>query len=244
MQEPDQSGSIKRLRIKNYMNKLIAPKLNSLNKSLLLFLSIVVLLGSCRTTKKMAETRPLVEKNAQTLIQQLMDSSFSADGFGARLTATVHSNKDKTSSFTATIRIKKDSIIWVSLSSFAIEGARISITKDSLKLIDRVNSKYVIGDFDYLNDIFQVAVNFEMLQSIIFGNYFSYQDAKKLKSAYIEDPFYILSTLSKLFPFKSQINVSSGDSSLVGISLEYSKVSLNSDLEFPFSIPPKYEKIK
>ncbi len=69
------------------------------------------------------------------------------------------------------LRMRKDSIIWVSLgNSTGIEGLRVLITKDSVFIIDRLNKDYVYYDFKQISEIFKFELNFDMLQSLIIGN--------------------------------------------------------------------------
>ncbi|MCX6197639.1 MAG: DUF4292 domain-containing protein [Bacteroidetes bacterium] len=71
--------------------------------------------------------------------------------------------------FLATIRIKKDSVIWLSLGLFGIEGARVVITPDSFFLINKLSNEYLARDFSYIENWLTFPVNFKMLQQILGG---------------------------------------------------------------------------
>jgi hypothetical protein len=66
--------------------------------------------------------------------------------------------------------MKKDSVIWMNLTKFNFEGARIMLTPDSFYLIDRLNSQVFIKPFDYLQKTYNLPVNFVALQSLVLGN--------------------------------------------------------------------------
>ena len=71
----------------------------------------------------------------------------------------------------ANIRIKKDSVIWISLSPMlGIEVARGLITKDSLVLLDRINQEYKIYDYVSLSREFNFSVNYDLIQAFLLGN--------------------------------------------------------------------------
>jgi hypothetical protein len=71
-----------------------------------------------------------------------------------------------------TTRMKKDSIIWVTLSpGLGIEAIRAKITPDSIQIVDRINRHYYAGNFDLLRERYNVDLNFEILQNILVGNY-------------------------------------------------------------------------
>lgn len=81
------------------------------------------------------------------------------------------SNDDKNLSATANIRLKKDSIIWVSVTpGFGIEAARGIITRDSVIFINRMNKEYSAFDFKELSEEFNFKIDYNLLQSIILGN--------------------------------------------------------------------------
>lgn len=77
---------------------------------------------------------------------------------------------DKTKA-TARMRIKKDSIIWFSLTpGVGIEAARGIITQDSLILMDRVNKEAYYFSFDSLSRRFDFDFNFDLFQSVLIGD--------------------------------------------------------------------------
>jgi len=81
------------------------------------------------------------------------------------------SSPDKSLSSSANIRMKKDSIIWISVSPiFGIEAARGFISQDTIVFMDRVNKDVYRYNYETLSSMLNFEVNFEMVQSIILGN--------------------------------------------------------------------------
>jgi hypothetical protein len=81
------------------------------------------------------------------------------------------SSPDKNLSSSATIRMKKDSVIWVSVSPiFGIEAARGFISQDTIVFMDRVNKDVYRYNYETLSNTLNFEVDFEMIQSIILGN--------------------------------------------------------------------------
>lgn len=72
-------------------------------------------------------------------------------------------------SFPATIQIKKDSIIWISVS-IGIEVARGIITRDSVVFLDRIHRNYYKFDFNSLSEQFNFNLNYDLVQSLLIGN--------------------------------------------------------------------------
>ncbi|MBS9767754.1 MAG: DUF4292 domain-containing protein [Flavobacteriaceae bacterium] len=74
---------------------------------------------------------------------------------------------DKKQNFRGSVRILKDSIIWLSVSKMGIEGLRVKLTPQKVALIDRLHREYLITDYSYLNDKFNVELNFYLLQNVL-----------------------------------------------------------------------------
>ena len=82
-----------------------------------------------------------------------------------------YDSEDQSTSATANIRLKKDSIIWVSLTGpFAIEGARIMIRPDSLILMNKLKHTITRRPISYLEEIAGMPISFQDMQNIILGN--------------------------------------------------------------------------
>lgn len=161
-----------------------------------LFIFILFLI-SCKVKEKPPKKLILEEKTPQYLLQKTIENNFICNTLQTKASAIVKINKEITT-FNANIRLKEDSAIWISISPLlGIEVARMLILKDSLKLVDRVNSKYAVTNFDYINNLLESTLNFDMLQSLLLGNYFSYLDERKLKVSYVDGSLYLISTIGK-----------------------------------------------
>ncbi|MBD2700926.1 DUF4292 domain-containing protein [Spirosoma sp. BT702] len=69
-----------------------------------------------------------------------------------------------------TIRARKDSLIWVSISKLGLEAVRALITRDSITIIDKIHREYSMYDFPTLSKQFNFQMNFQLLQALIVGN--------------------------------------------------------------------------
>jgi hypothetical protein len=68
------------------------------------------------------------------------------------------------------VRINKDSAIMVSINAFAgIEAARLLLTRDSVKILDRINNRYFLGNYIDSQRFFPFKMDFDIIQSIFFG---------------------------------------------------------------------------
>ena len=70
------------------------------------------------------------------------------------------------------VRMKKDSLIWVSISAKGIAGFRISIKPDSVILMDKINKQFWKYPFDSIQKFISFPVSFENIEDLIIGNAF------------------------------------------------------------------------
>lgn len=168
-----------------------------------LLLCSTLVFSSCKTRKKIVlnNGKCLLDfKSAKTLSSNLKAKEFRFDRLNAKLSVDADIDSSS-SSFTITLRMKKDSVIWMSLSKLGIEGARVLITKDSVKFLKRPlgedNGKFFVGDFAYISKMLSTDLDFEMLQSLLVGNSVEfYDDEEKLKPG-IDSCQYTLGTIRK-----------------------------------------------
>ncbi len=71
---------------------------------------------------------------------------------------------------TVNLRVRKDSLIWLSVSKLGIEVARALITRDSITVLDVFHKTYLVYDFPALSRQFNFEMNFDLLQALIVGN--------------------------------------------------------------------------
>ncbi len=72
--------------------------------------------------------------------------------------------------FTANIRIRKDSLIWLSLTGlFGIEGARMVIRQDSVFLMNKLTREYLARPASYLQQIIPLSSGYDALQNLLLG---------------------------------------------------------------------------
>lgn len=167
--------------------------------SLTVLLSLFFFLSSCKNQKKITLNNGkciLDFKNAKTLTTNLKANEFKFDRLKAKLSidALIDSSSN---SFTVALRIKRDSVIWMSLSKLGIEGARLLITKDSVKFINSIKSQYFSGDFAYLSKLLNTELDFEIIQSLLIGNSVTfYDETEKIKPG-VNNCQYTLGTIRK-----------------------------------------------
>lgn len=160
------------------------------------FLYILILLfaitfSSCRVKKvifKDESQKIEISKEEEIklkLIEGIQTSYFDFNFLSAK--AKVKVNRAGTDfSLTFNIRAHKNECIWISANAIGgIEVARVLLTKDSVKILDKFSKKYIAQDYTYLSELLKTNVDFYMMQDLMFGNApqsFNYREATVLQN--------------------------------------------------------------
>ena len=72
--------------------------------------------------------------------------------------------------FTMNVRMKADSVVWISVTGLGFEVARALFLPDSIFIVDRFNKKFYAYDYLYAKKILQTEINLHQLQQILVGN--------------------------------------------------------------------------
>lgn len=162
-----------------------------LKNNFLLTISAIMLifLAACSSQKRVS--RKDLKGGITELINRVDENEVDFDTFSAKANFSIKSEK-RNKSFKANIRIKNDSAIWISITPlFGIEVARVMITQDTVKVINRINKEYFIGDYTYINKRFNVELEFETIQSILLGNSIPFELTEALKFATDKSLYYL-----------------------------------------------------
>lgn len=156
---------------------------------------VVVLVSSCSTIRRTIK-EPLREQGADYLFSNLKLNELKYTYFSSRFSASFYQQKNETS-FSGQIRIYKDSLIWISISPvLGIEMARLLISNDSVKYMNRIDNNYFVSDFNYINLLINSTLDFDMLQAFLTGNDFSFYENSSFKAG-IDNQEYRLTTTNR-----------------------------------------------
>ncbi len=159
-----------------------------------------------------------------------------------------YSDPSQNLDFVANIRIKNDEAIWVSISAVGglIEPARVYITPDSLKLVDKLNKVAYIKPYSYIQSMVGLDVDFHTLQNLLIGNVLI-KDGKVVSAKTENNALTIMSVKEE---YQQGVTFNLSDSMLTGTSLFNPKNGMNamislanyqSDAGIPFANNRNYE---
>ena len=164
--------------------------------NMILFSALIF--GGCHSTKKIeTPTRSETKAAAVDSIFHLMQQhQFDYDWFMGKFSARMDDG-DKKQNFSGQFRIRKDSVIWLSIyAAMNIEVFRIIITPDSIKMLNRLKKTYYSRKVDFINEQLNTDVDFDILQSLLMGVDFAYYETDKFMLS-INDNRYKLSTMGR-----------------------------------------------
>lgn len=159
-----------------------------MNKVFLLFCFFSLSLFGCKTSKSIFGGH-IKNTTVEALDKEVEARRPVFKTFSGKAKVDV-TGKDMSQSASATIDIKRDSAIGISLRVMGVEGVRILVTPDSVKILDRLNQKYIPRPISYLDSIFALDITFLDLQHLITGEPLFYEAAKV--SMGISDDKYVL----------------------------------------------------
>jgi hypothetical protein len=70
----------------------------------------------------------------------------------------------------ATIRVRKDSVIWMTFNVIGIQGGKALINKDSITIVSTVDKEYYVFDYPELSKRFNFEISYHVIQSAMLGN--------------------------------------------------------------------------
>src|SRR6188768_2110501 len=115
----------------------------------------------------------------------------------------------------ANIRVRKDSVIWMSFSVIGVQGGKALINKDSITIVSNVDKEYYVFDYAELSKRYNFEINYHVIQSAMLGNLI--MPRKESDEVHQETAFFIL---------KQQANTISVDNYISLASKKLEKVEL------------------
>jgi len=226
------------------MNQKLTKLFNKLNpikmkKILYLLTFSTLILSSCGIfTKGHSQNRELtVGEGIINISDSLTANYLDYNSLKIKFSADYTSRVQKIS-LGGTLKIKKDTFIWMSLSpGMGIEAARVLLTPDSVKFINRLKSEYFAGSYDFLQEKYGLELDYYTAQAIFTNELFIYP-AKTDKASLSND--FTLKSDSLFHTFTNMIgdslshkvNVNKGSYKINSTSAEVKKQNKTFDLNY------------
>lgn len=148
---------------------------------------LLMVFTACRSTKKIQQA--IIKKDTVTVVAEIQPTHkdtmrmvnevltnvqqkrIEFNTFSAKIKVDYSNSKGRQPDFIANIRMLKDSLIWISLSNdIGIEGIRVLISKDSIKVLDKLANTYQVKPLASIQEVSQIPFAFADLQNLLVGN--------------------------------------------------------------------------
>ena len=162
------------------------------NIKMIRFLLILVIaalaVSSCRSTRKIQSAistkKDSVEVKTPTsdphedsirfikdAYSRLLANKIQFETFSAKINTDYEGGDGKKYDVNVFIRMKKDSLIWISVNgALGIEGMRVLIDKDSVRILNKLDKEYQVRSLEYLQEVAALPLDLRTVQELIIGN--------------------------------------------------------------------------
>ncbi len=155
---------------------------------LLILVIVALAVSSCRSTRKIQSAistkKDSVELKAPTsdphedsirlikdAYQRLLANKIQFETFSAKINTDYEGGDGKKYDVNVFIRMKKDSLIWISVNgALGIEGMRVLIDKDSVRILNKLDKEYQVRSLEYLQEVAALPLDLRTVQELIIGN--------------------------------------------------------------------------
>ena len=239
-----------------------------MNKNIFILIISILSFSSCDLLKKLNTENNLLNISSlseKELIKKINSKNISPEWIS--LNSKIKINKEgQETKINAQIRIKKDSVIWISVKApLGIEVFRTMITPDSIYYMSRMNKTYFVKNISHIKEVVKADVSFIKLQEILFAspnitvlnsdkeNYEILKDIFRVSKIDLQETedkkvsirysnYKVFSELGGLyFPTKSFVDIKS--EGMVTAEINYTKIKFNKTSSISFIIPKSYVPI-
>lgn len=153
----------------------------------IILITVFALITSCRSTRKIQSAistkkdtvlmQPTADAHADSMrfikqaYSKLLSNTIDFETFSAKINTDYEGSDGKKYDVNVFVRMKKDSIIWVSVNgALGIEGMRVLIDKDSVYTLNKLDKEYQVRSIAYLQEVAGLPLDLPAVQQLIIGN--------------------------------------------------------------------------
>ena len=154
---------------------------------LLAIITITLLFAACRSTRKIQTAitkkdtvnvvKPPVQSGEDSVAfirenyNKIRSQEIFFNTFSAKIDVDYVGGDGKKENVNATLRMYKDSVIWIAVTGLlGIEGLRAVITKDSIRIINKLDKIYTGRSVAYIQEVAGLPLDLRSMQELLIGN--------------------------------------------------------------------------
>ncbi len=136
---------------------------------------VIVCVISCTSSKVLSSSTANKKMTVKTVIKQHYLNSLKFKTLNGKMKVE-YSNGDSSNAVSVSLRIKKDSAIWISAPFGAVKAY---ITPNRVSFYNKLERTYFDGDFSFLSKLLGTSLDFDKVQNLLLGQaIFDLRDSK------------------------------------------------------------------
>ena len=136
-------------------------------------LLLLLILSGCKSSKKVGTVAGGAAKAQQVFFQAMEEQALHYQTLTARLGVEINLPNFQVNSTRVDLKMIKDSAFQLSVQPLlGIELFRIEVSRDSIKVLDRMNKRYLVENYEALRTQTPIAFNFYNLQALFTNRLF------------------------------------------------------------------------
>ncbi len=151
------------IKLENYVKRN-----HKLMKNITYILMILISFSACKSVKNTTSGSGDLNLSAKKVIKNHYKNAFQKNTIKARLKIK-YTGKESLPSVIASLRIKRDETIWISLSKFGLPLGKLLITPNRVSYYEKINGTFFDGDFALLSNWAGTTLDFEKVQNLLLG---------------------------------------------------------------------------
>lgn len=166
----------------------------------LFFAWLIAVIFSCKNNPAVVTRKDLKEMTLPELLSVIDSNRTNFNFINAKISVELKSAKAGNVSFKGKLRMKNDSVIWVSVTpALGIEMARMMATDKELGIINYLQREFFISDFEVLRKSSGYPLTMQILQSVLVGNPTFINDKSELKLGTQKGMYFVSTTEPRVF---------------------------------------------
>ena len=143
--------------------------MNTLARTAILLLALLVI--ACKPRREVVRTdREIPPRSPEKLLEKLVAQNVGGIRYYSAKAEVDIEGPDGHKGFKATLRSVQDSAAWISITpALGIEVARVLLTMDTLKVMDKINDHFWVGDTAAARTRFGLQPSLDLFQKALFG---------------------------------------------------------------------------
>jgi len=107
----------------------------------------------------------------------------------------------------ANVRIRKDSVIWMTFSVIGVQGGKALINHDSITIVSNVDKEYYVFEYPELSKRYNFEINYDVIEAAMLGNLI--MPRKETDQVKQESSFFVLQQTAANITVDNFVNAAS-----------------------------------